>query len=489
MGRDDQVDPITRIVRPTHVRYQVLAVACSLAVLTYVQRQGFVAGTPYIKADLDLDDEHMGYLASVWLIAYGLFQVPGGLLGDRLGARRLLTMLVLGWSLLVGAVALTAALPPGGWLVFTALVVLRFLFGGLQAGGFPGLARVIADWMPARQRGLAQGMMWTFSRLGGALAPLLVVWLITVVFGGWATPLWLLAGLGLVWCALFWLWFRDRPESHPGVNEAELVVIRGPSFVEPSLEQATQASQRQAGEENPSHRTVPWSRFLRSRSVWGLCLMYGFVGFAGNFITSLLNIYLRDHRHLSDETTAWVSGLPLAAGIVSCLLGGALSDWLIRRTGSRTWGRRLVGGIALAVAGLMCLAPIWSAEVWLLALCFSAWFLFSDANMGPAWASCADVGERYAGTLSGAMNMTGAFLGAVGMALAGWLLKRGLDDAMFILFACSYAVAALCWLLVDVTRPLVPQQESGVRSQGSGKSRRAGPGGDEPAAHPLTPDS
>src|SRR6516165_1731209 len=131
MGHEG-VHPIT----PTRVRYQVLAVACSLAVLTYAQRQGFVAGTPYIKEDLGLNDEHMGYLASVWLVAYGLFQVPGGLLGDRLGARHLLTVLVLAWSLTAGAVALTAALPPGGWLAFATLLALRFLFGAFQAGGF-----------------------------------------------------------------------------------------------------------------------------------------------------------------------------------------------------------------------------------------------------------------------------------------------------------------------------------------------------------------
>src|SRR5438067_7744073 len=153
MGHDEALS-ITLTPRPTRERYQVLAVACSLAVLTYVQRQGFVAGTPYIKIDLGLDDERMGYLAAVWLVAYGLFQVPGGLLGDRLGARHLLTVLVLGWSLTLGAVALTAALPPGGWLAFASLVVLRFSFGMFQAGGFPALARVVADWMPGPQRGL-----------------------------------------------------------------------------------------------------------------------------------------------------------------------------------------------------------------------------------------------------------------------------------------------------------------------------------------------
>src|SRR4051812_39238576 len=101
----DAIRPPPFVLRPTWVRHQVLAVACSLAVLTYVQRQGFGAGPPYIKADLDLDDQQIGLLASVWLVAYGIFQVPGGLLGARLGARHLLTLLVVGWSLLVGTVA------------------------------------------------------------------------------------------------------------------------------------------------------------------------------------------------------------------------------------------------------------------------------------------------------------------------------------------------------------------------------------------------
>jgi sugar phosphate permease len=99
---------------PFKLPYLVLFAACSLAVLTYIQRQGFIAGTPYIKRDLGLDDEQMGYLLSLWLVAYGLFQVPGGWLGDRLGARHLLTLLVLAWSLLVGAVALAAILPSSG---------------------------------------------------------------------------------------------------------------------------------------------------------------------------------------------------------------------------------------------------------------------------------------------------------------------------------------------------------------------------------------
>jgi sugar phosphate permease len=436
--------------RPTRVRHLVLGTACSLAVLTYLQRQGFVFGTPYIQRDLGLDDNDMGYLFSGWLLAYGAFQVPGGWLGDRLGARHLLTILVLGWSLVLGAVAsialLTPTLQPDGswsaampilpWLPFALLLTLRFLFGMFQAGGFPGLARVVADWVPTRQRGFAQGLIWTFSRIGGFIGPLLVgLWLFKVC-GGWAVPFVILASLGLVWCAAFWPWFRNRPEEMSGVNAAERALI---------------VADRPAA---PQRDAVPWSRFFASRSVWALCLMYGFVGFSGNFITNWLPSFLKGHRNLSDDAMAWVSALPLAFGAVSCVAGGVASDWLIRRTGSRNWGRRLVGCTSLLLAALTILSPIWVDDVWLLAVSFGLAFFFNDAVMGPAWASCADVGERHAGTLSGAMNMTGAFLGAAAMSFAGRLFHHHLDDLVFIAFGCSYALGALCWLAVDVTKPL-----------------------------------
>jgi sugar phosphate permease len=301
---------------------------------------------------------------------------------------------------------------------------------------------VVADWMPSPRRGFAQGSIWTFSRLGGAVAPVFVVWLITRAFGtkenaGWPASITLVAGIGLVWCAFFWLWFRNRPEDMPAVNDAERKLI---TRDRPAAAKAT--------------GPAPWGRMLASPSVWGLCLMYGFVGFAGNFITSFLNVYLRDHRSLPDSTTAWLAGLPLAAGVVSCLSGGVTSDFLIQLLKSRKWGRRLVGSVALALAGVAAFCTPHVQEVWQLAIVLGAWMFFNDAMLGPAWASCADIGERHAGTLSGAMNMTGAFMGAAGMTLAGRLLDDRLYSIMFTVFACSYALAALCWFAVDVTKPL-----------------------------------
>jgi sugar phosphate permease len=428
--------PMEALVPPSRVRYQVLAVVCSLALLTYVHRLGFVVGNNDIKEGLGLTKSQMGNLASAFLVAYALFQVPGGLLGDRWGVRHTLTILVLGWSVLTGAIALAAALAADPMLAFLFLFVIRFLFGMFQAGGFPSLARALADWIPLKQRASAQGMTWTFSRLGGAFVPFLFLWLFDA-FGTWTTPFWIMGGLGVLWAALFWPWFRNRPEEKAGVNLAERNLI----------EAGRNINRDPLG-------PVPWSVMFGSLSVWSLSLMYGFVGFAGNFITNMLPLYLGQERHLSREQTMQLSAVPLACGAVSCVLGGVLSDWCVRRWESRKWGRRLVGMVGVACAGLTLLVTLWVDDLRLLALLLGGSFFFNDLMMGPAWAACVDVGERYAGTLCGTMNMLGSLAGAAGTSFAGHQFDAGNHDLVFIVFACSYGLAAMCWLGVNAGKPI-----------------------------------
>jgi sugar phosphate permease len=445
VGQTADLDSESEPERPTGVRYQVLAFACAIAVITYVHRLGFSTGAPEIGRSLGLNSAQIGLLMAAFLVAYGLFQMPLGLLGDRFGGRNVFTSLVLGWSLLTAAVALAALVPTvAGQFAF--LLVARFLFGACQAGGFPVLGRIMADWMPITQRGFAQGSIWMFSRWGGALIPFLLTWLF-VVWGNWPIPFILIAGLGVLWCAAFWPWFRNRPEEMAQVNKAERKLI---------------AAGRPASSEQPS--SFPWAKMVRSPSVWALCLSYGFNGFSGNFFTNMLPLYLREHRQLSQYDTAWLSALPLAAGSVACLLGGSASDWLIRRWGSRKWGRRSVGALGMAGAALCFCSTLLAHDVWLLGLLLTATFFFSDLAMGPAWASCADIGERYAGTMSGAMNMTNSLSGACGAVMAGTLFHHGQPQLVFLIFSGVYLLAAVAWLNVDVTKRLVGVDEKRISS-------------------------
>ena len=233
------------------------------------------------------------------------------------------------------------------------------------------------------------------SRMGGALAPLLLVWLFAVM-GDWKMPLVLVAVLGLAWCAWFWPWFRNLPEEMSQVNRAERKLI-----------EAGRADRAGAG-----HGDVPWARMLKSRSVWALCLMYGFLGFSGNFYLTLLPTYLKNHRHLSSEVTGWLTSLPFAFGVVACFVGGSFSDAIIRRWGKR-WGRRIVGAAGLTVAGLAIVAVPWVDNVVALGFLLTLAFFGNDLAMAPAWAAAADIGERHTGTLAGTMNMMASFMAAI----------------------------------------------------------------------------
>jgi nitrate/nitrite transporter NarK len=209
---------------------------------------------------------------------------------------------------------------------------------------------------------------------------------------------------------------------------------------------------------------VPWAKLLSSRSAWCLCLAYGFGGFASNFYVGWLPTYLRDQRHLSDSDTKLLTSLPLAFGIAACISGGVLSDWIIRRTGSRSWGRRINGSIGMVIASAAIGATVWVEDVALLAFLLCLVFVANDLAMGPAWASCADIGERAAGTLGGAMNMMSNIAGAVSALVIGSLFEHGRPSWVFLIFACCYAMATLCWLGVDASRPLTADAEAPASS-------------------------
>jgi MFS transporter, ACS family, glucarate transporter len=423
--------------RDSRIRYRVLAAACSLAVVAYLHRVGFAMAAPYLKTQTGLTDRDLSYLMAAFMLAYGVVEIPFGLLGDKLGVRHVLAVLVLSWSLLTGAIGVVLMLPANTFWPLAFLLVLRALFGVFQGGMFPSTSRMLTDWMPVDERGLAQGCLWTSSRIGGALAPLVVVRLFDVT-GVVPMAFWLLASVGFLWCACFWPWFRNTPETMPGVNDAELSRIA-----------SGRADASKAG-----HGPVPWALLLGSRSAWCLCLTYGTIGVTGNFFITLLPTYLLTHRHLSGDTASWVQSVPLACGVVGCVLGGYLSDVIIRRSGSRLWGRRLVGSAGLALGAVALASTVLVSDpVWLAVLLGLAFF-GNDLAMGPAWAACADIGERYAGTLGGAMNMTGSLTGASAAILIGSLLHQGSTTLLFLILASSYALGSLLWMGVDVTRTL-----------------------------------
>ncbi len=379
--------PDNEVGAPTHVRYLVLAAACSLAVVTYILRAGFSSVSPNLKTALGFTSTELGYLMAAFTVGYGLLEVPWGIFGDRAGVRRTLVLVALGASASTLAIALLDYLPKGASLPLltkislplSVLILLRFLFGAFQAGTFPGVSRMLADWMPASERGFAQGVIWTSSRVGGALAPLILISL-APRFRVWSAPLVLASFVGIAWCILFWPWFRDRPNESRWVNRAELKLIT-----------AGRTNTRIAG-----HSAVPWGRILRSRSAGARGLMYGFLGYSGNFFLLMLPDYLRI-RGVPDSTLKWLLSVPCACGIVACLLGGWLSDQFSRRRGGRRWGRRAVGAFGQSLGALAFLGILFVNDHVALGALLGLTFFGNDLSMAPAWAAATDIGERHAG--------------------------------------------------------------------------------------------
>lgn len=440
--------------RLTHVRYWVLGAACALAIVTYLHRAGFQSISTQLLRDLRMDSRHLQYMTIAFMVAYGIFEVPWGRLGDKLGARGLLGAVVVGGSLMTAGLALVAWLPADLAIQFGFVLVIRFAFGAFQAGTFPLLSRVLADWMPTTERGKAQGLIWMSTRAGGALAPIVIVPLFQAM-GSWQAPLVVGASIGLLWCAAVIPWFRNKPAQARWANDAERAFI--------SADRAATPAQ--------SHGRAPWAAMLRSPNVWALWMMYGFLGFSGNFFLFQFGNYLEDSRGLDKNVAMWLTVAPFACGVFACVTGGALSDYLLKRLKNRRLGRRVVGVAGLTLAALMIAISPWVQNVWWLALLYGLTFLGNDLSMGPAWAAASDIGQRHAGTVAGVMNMSASLMAALAAIMAGqsfhaakMAMSRG-DTSMhhmfmvlpFCVFAVSYVLGALCWLRVDVTEP-VPQE-------------------------------
>jgi MFS family permease len=446
------------VQRPSHVRYGVLAFACSLSMITYLDRVCFGSCAGYIKSEFGLDDGDMSLLFGAFALAYSIFEVPSGWLGDIFGPRKTLIRIVLWWSVFT---ALTGLIwPAGSWAVlgFWALVAVRFCFGMGEAGAYPNIARAFHNWFPFEERGSAKGAVWMAGRFMGGATPLVFNLLVftAVAEDGtktvyWRHTFWIFGVLGVMWCVVFWWWFRDRPEQHPSVNEGELALIRrGKNVGQPTTA---------AG--------VPWMRLLCNANLWILCVTYFCSAYGWYFNITYLPGYLTEVYGLNRQEQPVLAGLltgaPLLCGSVACLVGGILTDMFIRYTGNRKWGRRLFGVLGKGICGACYFASMFAPDVYLFVLAIAMAAFWNDMAMGAAWASCLDIGRKYSGIVAGCMNTIGNFGGFMAGIVTGQVLKAISWDRPlawrinFISFTGVYVLAVVLWLMFDSTKAIVDE--------------------------------
>ena len=405
-----------------------------LALVTYIDRVSISQALPFISKDLGLTDVQRGWVLGIFAWAYALFEIPGGWLGDRIGPRRVLMRIVLWWSFFTAAT---------GWMrSATSLIVARGLFGAGEAGAFPNLTRMLTTWLPVRERERAQALVWLATRVAGAFTPLLVVALIELV--GWRRTFEMFGGLGVIWAVLFFSWYRDDPATHPAVNQSELAL----------LPPARDTAVAKAG--------VPWRQIFSRPSVWLLSLQYMCLAYGWFFYINWLPTYLRNARGTSFRMGAVLSGLPLLLGGLGCLVSAAAIPRLARKFGGVAIARRIIAitGFVGASICIVIFTGIADPVTAMFVLGFAGFF--NDFVMPAAWAGTMDVGGRYAGTVSGAMNMMGSIAGAVSVTVVGYLLAwtSGNWTMTFYISAAIYFVGAICWLFLDSHTPIERKSEA-----------------------------
>jgi MFS transporter, ACS family, glucarate transporter len=414
--------------RPTHVRYLVIVFAVALAVITYIDRVCISQAAPAITRDLSLTTRQMGHVFSAFGWAYALFEIPGGFLGDWMGPRKVLMRIVLWWSFFTAAT---------GWAWnFLSLVVTRALFGAGEAGCFPNLTKSFTTWLPQNERVRAQGILWLSARWGGAFTPYLVV--LTFRIMSWRHAFELFGGIGVVWAVFFYYWYRDNPRDNPRVNADELLLLRGTE----GLAQG--------------HAQVPWGKLFRSRTVWCLCAQYFCLSYGWYFYITWLPTYLKEARGLEIGKGAVLAGLPLFLGGLGSLFCGIVSAPLTKLTGSVSLTRKLMAYIGFTAASLLLILSIHlkNPVSAMIAMGFASFA--NDLVMPGSWGACMDVGGRYAGTLSGTMNMMGNIGGAVSPTAVGYILgwTNNNWDVTFYVSAAIYFMGSFFWLLMDPVTPL-----------------------------------
>ena len=422
-------------------RFKVLGLLFLLTNITYLDRLCIAASAPAITSAFNFSPSQMGYIFSAFTLAYAIFEIPSGWLGDYFGTRKALTRIVLWWSIFT---ALTAAATG-----FVSLILVRFLFGAGEAGAFPNIARSISRWFPASHQGRALSVAFVGNAVGAAISTPLVFQL--VKHQGWRLPFVEFGAVGVVWALVWYWWFRDRPEDHKEVNVEELRFIR---------------SDEMDADQLGHTRHVPWGVLLRSRNLAFICGMYFAYGYALYFYITWLPIYLLKARGFSETYAGLFSALPWLASAAGFWLGGLLTDWLVRRTGSLKMARCGIGAVGL-ITSAMALVAVVRTEDRVVAASLIALAAFCQMMTGSAaWSVCLDVGRRNAGVVTGIMNMVGNIGGTIAPVVVGYAVERtGSWNIPFYVTAGVLAIGVVMWMLIDPRRSVISKQEQRIDSQ------------------------
>jgi sugar phosphate permease len=413
-------------LRPSHVRHVVLGFTVVIYMITYMDRAVLSTAAPLIRNQLGISLIAFGTIQSAFNLAYSLFQIPGGWLGDRIGPRRALTFIAGWWSAFTALTAL-------GWSA-VSMTVIQWFFGMGEAGAFPIATRSLSRWMRPSERGFAQGITHAGSRLG-AFAGRIVVTFLMLAFG-WRMPFFFFGAIGVLWAIGWYVYYRDSPDEHRGVNDAERELIHS----------------SRAGPMKRAGVPVPWLRILSSRTIWEISAMYVCYQWALQVYLNWFPTYLKESRGLTLAKMGFYASLPLLAGVVGDLAGGWATDLLMRWRGDVRSARRIVGvaGFLIAAAGIIPATLTHDPRACIAFSCLA--FGGLELTVSVSWAIPLDIAGDFAGSAAAVMNGCGNLGGTISTYMLPVLVSRGGWNTPFLVTSALCAAGAVMYMKIDASR-------------------------------------
>ncbi|MBC3757036.1 MFS transporter [Hyunsoonleella sp. SJ7] len=409
-------------------RYRFFLGSFLITLLLYVDRVCISSAKDSIAGDLVLTDIQMGWVLSAFALGYALFQVPGGALGDKYGVRKVLTWIMVLWSIFTSLTGVA-------WN-YISMLFFRFTFGAGEAGAFPNISRAAFSWIPTKERGLFQGINFSGSRLGAAFALPLVAYLIDA--WGWRNIFYFFGAIGIIFAVVFYWAFRNKPEDHPGLSEAEKEYI---------VNNRQHAVEKKGG--NLSIGTI-----LGSNNVILAMIQYIGSNFIFFFMLTWLFPYIKAKYELGLVATGFYAMMPLLAGALGNWVSGFMVD-SIYKTGKWKQSRQIPATIGFVLVVIGILSSLYMDTPLGAVFCLSVAIFGADMTLSPSWSFCMDIGEENSGKVSGMMNMAGN-IGAFTTALAFPYLREwtGADEPFFYVAAALGFVAIFCWYFMNPNKKL-----------------------------------
>jgi ACS family glucarate transporter-like MFS transporter len=400
-----------------------------MSAIAYLDRVNISIAGQAIQKEFNLSNVQLGWVFSAFVIGYALFQAPGGRVADRFGPRLVITLGVIWWSLFT---TLTALVPPGLGMAIGLLIVVRFLLGIGEAVVYPSSNRLVANWIPSVERGVANGLIFAGVGAGAGITPPLITYVL--LNWGWRWSFYVCALIGLA-AGLGWhLLARDSPEQHPWISKRELATI--------------EAGLPASVKELEARRALPWGTILGNKNILAITLSYFSFGYVAYIFFTWFFIYLSRVRGLDLKASAFCSMLPFIAMASCSPLGGWIADILVKRYGKRA-GRCGVAvfGMALSAVFLALATQVESAQLASIVLAGGAGAMYLAQSA--FWAVTADIAGASAGSASGLMNMGGQIGGAVTASLTPWIADQFGWTPSFLVAASLCMLGSIAWLFVN----------------------------------------